>query len=245
MTPDERQMISGLFDRIRQQGAVDKDRDADAMIRDTVRQMPDAPYMLVQTALVQDMVLQQSEQRIRELEDQVQQLEAQSRPAPQQGSGSFLGGLFGGGSRPAAPASVPMAGRQQSSGFGSGARPGGPWGSQPQQAMGQPMGQQGAMPMQQQAAGGGFMRTAMATAAGVAGGMLAANAISNMMNTGSAHASPASAGQPAAASNAGENDAGGSYASPGQDDNNDAGGSYESAESDYNDPGSDSGSWDE
>ena len=30
MTPDERQMIAGLFDRMRQQGAGVKDRDAES-----------------------------------------------------------------------------------------------------------------------------------------------------------------------------------------------------------------------
>jgi hypothetical protein len=42
----------------------------------------------------------------------------------------------------------------------------------------------------QQAAGGGFMRSAMTTAAGVAGGMLLAEGIRNMLGGGSAHATP-------------------------------------------------------
>jgi hypothetical protein len=41
-------------------------------------------------------------------------------------------------------------------------------------------------PGQPQRAGGGFMKTAMATAAGVAGGMLVAGAIGNMMSRGGA-----------------------------------------------------------
>ena len=192
MTPDERQMIAGLFDRMRQQGAGVKDRDAESFIRDAVRQMPDAPYMMVQSILVQEMALQQSEERMRELEDRIQDLESRAQPQPQQSSGSFLGGLFGG-SKPAASTSVPVSGRQQSGGFASAPRPAGgsPWGNAPQQGGYAPQAQQGYAqpPMQQQPAGGGFMRSAMTTAAGVAGGMLAANAISNMMNGGhSAHA---------------------------------------------------------
>ena len=180
MTPDERQLITGLFDRMRQTGAVEKDRDAEGLIRDGVRQMPDAPYMLVQSVLVQEMALQQADSRIRELEDRVNALEAQGRPQ-QQGGGSFLGGLFGGGKPTAVPATAP----RQSSGFGGApGQPSGPWGAQ----------RPGAMPMQQPqaGAGGGFMKTAMATAAGVAGGMLLANSISSMMNGGSsAQAKPA------------------------------------------------------
>lgn len=238
MTPDERQMISGLFDRMRQQGAIDKDRDAEALIRDAVRQNPDAAYMLVQTALVQEMVMQQSQERIQELEARVQQLEAYAA-RPQQSSGSFLGGLFGG-SKPAAvppPPSVPAAGRQ-SGGFGAApmaGRPSSPWGGAP--GAGAPM-QQGGMPMQQQGGGGGFMKSAMATAAGVAGGMLVAGAISNMMKGDTAQASPASGG--------GANDPAGAYESNQgyQDDGNDPAGSYDAAQ-DGSGGYDDGGSWDE
>ena len=247
MTPDERQMIAGLFDRMRQQGAIDKDRDADALIRDTVRQMPDAPYIMVQSVLVQEMALQQSEGRIRELEDRIQALEAQAKP--QQNSGSFLGGLFGGGAAaPARPASVPVAGRQQSGGFGAqaprAAAPS-PWGGQPQQPMApqQGYGQQGygqPMPVQQ-GGGGGFMRSAMTTAAGVAGGMLAANAISNMMGGHAAHAAAATPATPTPAAASPVADPASNVAAS---DENDPG-TYEepdAAEYDDNDPGFDGGS---
>lgn len=232
MNPEERQMIAGLFDRMRQQGAIEKDRDAEALIRDLVRQNPDAPYMMVQSVLVQEMALQNAQTQIQDLEDRVRSLEAQSRPQQSSG-GSFLGGLFGGGSKPSA---VPAtAAPRQSGGFGAApaARPGSPWGQQPQGGM--PM-QAGGMPMQagmqQPAAGGGFMRTAMATAAGVAGGMLAANAISNMMSGGGQ-------AQAATASSTGAgNDAGGSYQVA--DESNDAGGSYNmpQEEAGYDDGGS-------
>ena len=234
MTPEERQMIAGLFERMRQQGAIAKDRDAETLIRQGVQQHPDAPYMMVGSVLTMEMALQQQEARIRELEDQVQALQAQSQPAAQPaGSGSFLGGLFGG-SRPAAP--QPIA-RQQSAGFGTGSVPrtgSSPWGNAPG-AQPAPMQQ---MPMQSGGGGGSFMRSAMATAAGVAGGMLAANAISNMMNGGSsaAHASPAT---PSAAPQSPAADTSSGYA--GQDDDNDPG------TFDNNDPGDggDGGGWDE
>lgn len=212
MTPDERQLITGLFDRLRQTGLPEKDRDADQLIKDALRQMPDAGYMLVQSVIVQEMALEQTQRRVEDLEEQVRQLE-QSRP--QQSSGGFLGGLFGGGA-PARPASsVPAVGRQ-SPGFGQGQRPG--------MAGASPWGQQGQPPMgAQPAAGGGFMKTAMATAAGVAGGMLVANAISGMMGgSGSAHAATGTGGSASGQDNA---DAG--YASQSEDMSDNDPGSYD------------------
>jgi hypothetical protein len=242
MTPDERQMITGLFDRLRQQGVVDKDRDAEALIRDLIRQNPDAVYMLVQTNLVQDMVLQQSEERIHDLEDQVAELEARNRPQPQQqGSGSFLGGLFGGGSRPSA---VPSTGRGQAAGFGASRAPsagGSPWGSAPgaRSMGGAPMQQGAPMPAQAAGSGGGFLRGALTTAAGVAGGMLAANAISGMLKGDQAHASPSGSGPQHQSEADDGNDAGGTYDAH-SDDDNDA--SYGAGDDDF---AEDSSSWDE
>jgi hypothetical protein len=190
MTPDERQLINGLFDRMRGIGAVEKDRDAEALITQAVRQMPDSPYMLVQSVLVQEHALQQADQRIRELEERVQELEAQatqSRPPQSSGGGSFLGGLFGGSPR-SAPPSAPMA-------RGSVPVTGAPsYGSQPYQSgppvgapgpAGSPWGQQG---RPGPGGGGGFLQSAMSTAAGVAGGMLLANSISSMLGGHSAAA---------------------------------------------------------
>ena len=211
MTPDERQLITDLFERMRSFGPVDKDRDADAQINQAVRATPDAAYKLVQSVLVQENAMQEAGNRIQDLEAQVADLQAalaqQQQPAKSSG-GSFLGGIFGG-SKPAAPVqgSVPVSGR--SSGFGQAPQQAGssPWGQQrqapPQQMGGYAQPQQGyaQQPMQQQApAGGGFMRSAMTTAAGVAGGMLAAGAIRDMMSGGSAHASGHRNSEPAEAS---------------------------------------------
>src|SRR5262245_56281442 len=102
MTPDERQLISGLFDRMRGFGSPQKDRDAETLINESVRSMPDAPYMLVQSVLVQEHALQQANERIQALEDQVRNLQGQNAGQGQSSGGSFLGGLFGTG-RPAEP----------------------------------------------------------------------------------------------------------------------------------------------
>lgn len=214
MDTNERQMISGLFDRMRAQGAIEKDRDAEALINQAVRQTPDSAYMLVQSVLVQEHTLQQAGQRIEELEDRVRQLEAQSRPAQQPASGGFLGGLFGG----SKPAPQPMSAPRQSGGFG-GSVPnagGSPWGGQRAGAQAPMMGQ--AAPAA--GGGGGFMKSAMATAAGVAGGMLLADSIRGMMsgNSGS------SAGSQNTASSGGDQygpDA--SQANTAHDDGNDPG----------------------
>lgn len=213
MTPDERQLISGLFDRMRSNGPVEKDREADSMINQAVRQTPDAAYLLVQSVLAQEHYLQEAASRIEELEAQVRDLEDelanQQQPAQQSRSGgSFLGGLFGGQSSPQqAPSrssgSVPaFGGRGAPARYGE---PGSPWNQSPQR--GTPTGggsawggQQGAQPGQPAPArGGGFMASALTTAAGVAGGMLAANAISNMLGGGSsANAAHPPASTPAA-----------------------------------------------
>ncbi len=202
MNGEDRQLITGLFDRMRSMGRIEKDRDAEALIGDQVRQNPDAAYMLVQSVLVQEHALQQAGARIEDLEARLRDLESRMpQQAPQQ-SGGLFGGLFGGGAN---RASVPPVG-QQSSGFGQ--RPAAGFGQASpgfggQRPMGGPMaqpgspwaGQPGMQPgMMQPRQGGGFLQTAMATAAGVAGGMLLANSISSMMGGNSGEAQAADAG---------------------------------------------------
>lgn len=43
MTPQERQLITGLFDRMRGFGAPEKDTEAEALINQSVRALPDVP----------------------------------------------------------------------------------------------------------------------------------------------------------------------------------------------------------
>ena len=187
MNADERQLITGLFDRMKSVGSQGRDRDAEQLITEQVRSQPYAPYLLTQTVLVQDQALRAANDRIQQLEEQVRQ---GSGAAAQQDT-SFLGGLgrmFGGG---AAASSVPAAGHaQQSDPYrgqqqGYGQQPGGPWGNQQGYAQA-PQPQGGGMMggMLGGGGGGGFMKGALGAAAGVAGGVLMADGIRNLFSGG-------------------------------------------------------------
>jgi hypothetical protein len=106
MTPDEKTMIAGLFDRIgaNQEPAAAKDRDAEALIRERVARDPGAAYTLVQMALVQEHALKLADERIRELES------GAAKPAAPEPKKSFLDGLMPRSPwarKPAAPAPAP------------------------------------------------------------------------------------------------------------------------------------------
>lgn len=191
MTSEERQLITGLFDRMRSFGALEKDREAQAVISDAMRGTPDAAYMLVQSVLVQEHALQEAGNRIKDLEEQVRSLQ-QGQDTGQgttSGSGSFLGGLLGGG-RPVSQSGssgVPVIGSRAPAPAADDQDQQRPWSQSPPP-------QQSAPP-----AGGGFLRPAMATAAGVAGGVLAAGAIRDLMG---GHANANTAANAPAATNA-------------------------------------------
>lgn len=175
MTPEERQLLSQLFGRIRDASQTPRDREAEDFIAQAVREQPYAPYLMAQTVIIQEEALKQAAARIEALEAEVKSKSTE---------GSFLGGIgksiFGGGSvpsvRPAPQAETPRAS---------------PWGQSPgaRQAAPQPMGQPFSNPMLggQPQGGGGFLQTAMATAAGVAGGALLAHGLQSMFS-GGAHA---------------------------------------------------------
>ena len=174
MSPEERQLLAGLFDRTRAASANPRDKEAEAFIAEAVREQPYATYLLAQAVIVQDQALGAANEKLQQLEARVKELESAQTNS---GGGSFLGGLFGGG-RPAAPTSVPSAGATASSAPAAAASP---WGRQqaapPPQAYAPPMQQ-----AQPQASGGGFLQGALGAAAGVAGGMLLANSISSLFS---------------------------------------------------------------
>jgi hypothetical protein len=118
---------------------------------------------MAQTILIQEAAIKQLNDRIQALESQVSQLQA-AKPS----SGGFLSGLFGGGGSSRGSDPIPGAeqyGRPQAS-------------AQPQYA---PQQQQNYAP-QAAARGGGFMAGALQTAAGVAGGVVLGNMLTNMFS---------------------------------------------------------------
>lgn len=167
MTPQERQVLADLFERIRSAAASPRDAEAEAFIAEAVRAQPYAPYLLAQTALVQQHALDAAAQRIQELEAKAAQ------PAQEAGFLGNLGrSLFGGGQP--APRPGYDAGAYQRAAAPPPAAPAAP-------AYAAPAGPWGAPPA---ASGGGFLASAMTTATGVAGGLLAANAIESLLGGG-------------------------------------------------------------
>ncbi|HEX3499192.1 MAG TPA: DUF2076 domain-containing protein [Stellaceae bacterium] len=185
MTPQERDLITHLLDRLAQAGNQPKDPEADSLIRQAVAAQPDAPYYLVQTVLIQDMALSNAQSRIQALEQQL----AAAKPAPAQPT-SFLGGLFGGAAATnPAGSSVPSAGPWSRPAPAAPAQAAPQWQGQPGPAQpwqGQPgygppgygMGMSG--PMMGMGGGSGFLRSAATTAAGIAGGALLFEGIQSM-----------------------------------------------------------------
>lgn len=71
MQGQERDLISGLFGRIQQFETQPRDPEAEALIAGSVARQPAAPYLLVQTVLVQEQALKAAQERIAELEAKV------------------------------------------------------------------------------------------------------------------------------------------------------------------------------
>ena len=199
MTPQERQLIDDLFDRLAKLEDAPRDPEAMSVIMHGLRKAPNGVYALVQTALVQDEALKRAN-------DRIQQMEAALGGEQNQQSGGFLdsmrNAIFGQdlsqprGSVP--PVRAPDMGRdpggrpvwntgqamQQSPAPGPGyAQPGygQPQYGQPQ--YGQPYGS----PFGGGGGGGSFLGTAAAAAAGVVGGGLLLNSIRGMMGGGGSH----------------------------------------------------------
>ncbi len=68
MTPQERQLIDDLFDRLTRLENAPRDAEAMSAIMQGLQKAPNAVYALVQTALVQDEALKRADSRIQELE---------------------------------------------------------------------------------------------------------------------------------------------------------------------------------
>jgi len=229
------------------------DAQADQHIHNLFQQLPEAPYRLTQLAFVQEHALAEAQNRIQRLEWELQQAHqaAQATAQQQSSGGGFFGSLFG--SR-AQPQPQPQSG------------PGPAWNrgaAQPQQQFQQTPPQPQYPPNYQpgvfQSGGGtGFFGSALRTATGVAGGIVAANALTSLFSGnresggGAPFASPWGTSTPTDPGyvDQGTWDQGGGAAAPDQNyvDN----GSWDqptdpgSSDSSWNDAGSsnDGGSWD-
>jgi hypothetical protein len=202
MTPQERQLVDDLFDRLARVEGAARDPDAAGAIQDGLRKAPNATYALVQTVLLQDEALKRAGARIEELE--------RAQAGEQQQSGGFLESMrdtiFGKdsskdsardshGSVPNVPPPasnrpvwnsgqvLQQGGGQYDQGYGQA-----PYG----QGGGYGQGGYGAPPF---AGGGSFLGTAAATAAGVVGGSLLMNSIRGMMGGGHRQSFGDTAGQ--------------------------------------------------
>ena len=67
MTPQERQLVDDLFDRLARLETTPRDPAAERTIADGLARAPHAIYPLVQTVLLQDEALKRADARIREL----------------------------------------------------------------------------------------------------------------------------------------------------------------------------------
>ncbi len=170
MTPQERQLIDDLFDRLAKVEATPRDASAERTIAEASQRAPHALYALVQTVLVQDEALKQAEARIRELSGEGE--------APAGGGflDSMRNAMSGRGSVPSVRAGTPDSRWNTGGALAQVQQPTSPFNAPPQ------------------AQGGGpsFLGTAAATAAGVIGGSLLFNALGGLFgghNSGSASAS--------------------------------------------------------
>jgi hypothetical protein len=164
------------------------DRDADALIGQMFQRYPEAAYRMTQLAFVQEQGLIQAQNRIAQMDAELSRTRQALQQAQQQQSqpqgGGFFSSLFGGGrSQPAPP---PNQGQPNP----------GPWGGQqgapppryaappPGYAPPPPQYAPGYQPGMFQSGGSGFLGSALTTAAGVAGGMVAGSLLTNMLTGG-------------------------------------------------------------
>lgn len=161
MTPEERQRVDELFDRLARLETAPRDTQAERAIAEGLARAPHAVYPLVQTVLVQDEALKRADARIRELSGE---------SAEPRSGGGFLDSMRGVLTGQPAHGSVPSVRAAASE---TDAR----WNSGGALAAAAPP---VAAPAPAPGFGGSFLGTAAASAAGMIGGALLLNSISSM-----------------------------------------------------------------
>jgi len=168
MTSEEREIITRFVERVAGSGGGGSvpasaaalppiDPEADALIGELFARHPEARYRIAQMAFVQEHALAEAQNRIGQLQFQLASARQAAPATPSPSRGGFLSGLFGGGSAPppnAAPAAPPP----------------------------QPAYAPGYQPGMFQRGGSGFLGSALSTAAGVAGGVVAGNMLMNLLS---------------------------------------------------------------
>jgi hypothetical protein len=165
MTPDENALLGRFLQDLVQTRGVPKDPEAESMILNALRGSPDAPYVLVQHAIMSDQALHAAQDQIAALQTQLRNAQTQA-PAPT----PFLSSGPSPWSQAAAPPPQPQAPPQPQ------------WEPQPQ-----PQPSRGFFGPGPFASGGGlgsFLRGAGTTAAGVAGGALLFEGLSGLFGGG-------------------------------------------------------------
>jgi hypothetical protein len=190
MTPQERELITTLFDRLAPLENAPRDPEAERAIAEGLARAPHAIYPLVQTVLVQDEALKAANAKIEELLAELGEPPPPESERPKGFLDTMRENLFGRGETPPHAGSVPSV------------RPGGsPWANAPGYrdqgyreegppmggpGYGGPGGGYGAAPGGYGAGpgggqGGSFLGTAAASAAGMIGGSLLLGGIRSML----------------------------------------------------------------
>lgn len=169
MNAQETQLLQTFLDSLVQVRGIAKDSEAESLIAQAVTRQPDAAYLLVQRALLQDQALEAAQARIADLERK-----AADASAPAAAASGFLSG--GGWGRQAVAAPTPardvsVTGRPLPANRVASAQPAGA----------------------SRGAGGSFLPTLAATAAGVVGGAFLYQGIQHLMNRDNGTASSAAA----------------------------------------------------
>ena len=170
MTPQEQQLIDGLIQRVNGTNLPDKDPEAEQRLQQGLASNPDALYILSQTVIVQQYALDQAKQQLDALRSQQQQVQQQP---PQKHTG-FLESIFGSHSDQPETRPAPPPPPQQSQGY-TPVQIYSPAGSQTYNAA------SGGY-AQAPSGGGGFLRSAAQTAAGVAAGALAFQGVESLLH---------------------------------------------------------------
>jgi hypothetical protein len=100
MHTEERRLLTNFLDQLQQVQGFSKDPEADTLIQQAIAKQPEAAYLLVQKALLQEQALNAAKAQIAQLQSQVNQLQAKGS----QGRGFLGADPWGASPSPAAPA---------------------------------------------------------------------------------------------------------------------------------------------